>query len=91
MLGTEPYEHEMPVEYEDLLHDVQEALNLYSRLRDDWDGTTGTYLGKNFVGITEIFNLYSVPEEDRKTLFEILGLIDNCRSKILNAKTKKGG
>lgn len=88
MLGTEPKEEEIPVEYEDLLSDVHEALNIYSKLRDDWDGMAGIYLGKNFSGLEQIFNLYAVPEEDRRTLFELLNLIDGIRAKIINSKKK---
>ena len=89
MLGNTPKEEEVPVEYEDLLHDVHEALNIYSKLRDEWDNMAGVYIGKNFQGITEVFNLYSVPEEDRKTLFELLALIDDIRAKMINIKKKQ--
>lgn len=88
MLGTEPKEEEIPVEYEDLLSNVHEALNIYSKLRDEWDGMAGIYLGKNFLGLDQIFNLYAVPDEDRKTLFELLNLIDEIRIKIINSKKK---
>lgn len=90
-LGTEPKEDEIPVEYEDLLADVHEALNIYSKLRDEWDTMNGVYLGKSFVGINDIFHLYGVPEEDRRTVFELINTIDAARAKILNKKkqTKK--
>lgn len=88
MLGTEPDEKEVPVEYEDLHSEIHESLNIYSKLKDDWDSMSGSYLGKNFIGITEIFNIYSVPEEDRRTIFELLNLIDSIRAKMINSKKK---
>lgn len=87
-LGTVPDENEVPVEYEDLLHDVHEALNIYAKLRDEYDSMAGVYLGKNFQGITEIFNLYKVPEEDRCTIYELLNLIDGIRANMINSKKK---
>ena len=46
-LGTEPVEEEIPVEFEDFCLDVQEALSIYQKLRDEWDYMGGNYIGKN--------------------------------------------
>ena len=89
VLGSEPLEEEIPIEYEDLLTDVQYALNIYSKLRDEWDGMNGVYLGKNFTGIIDIFDLYEIPKEDQRLMLDILHTIDACRSKIANAKHKE--
>jgi hypothetical protein len=89
VMGSEPIEEEIPVEYEDLLTDVQDAFNIYSKLRDEWDGMNGVYLGKNFSGIMDIFDLYEISKEDRRLMFDILNTIDNCRSKIINDKQKE--
>ncbi len=86
-LGSEPLDEEIPVEYEDFYMDVQEALGIYSKLRDEWDGMSGTYLGKSYSGILDIFTILEVPEEDRKTMFSLIGIIDTHRSKAL-ADTK---
>ena len=83
MMGSEPIKEEVPVEYDDLLVDVQEALSIYSKLRDEWDTMNGNYLGKSYAGINDIFNILEVPVEDRKTLFNLLGIIDGIRSTIL--------
>lgn len=88
MMNSEPIEEEIPVEYEDLLLDVQEALNIYSKLRDEWDTMNGIYLGKSYTGILDIFELYEIPKEDRRTIFDLLNLIDSHRSKIINEKLK---
>jgi len=89
VMGSDPVEEQIPVEYEDLFVDVQDALNIYSKLRDEWDGMNGVYLGKNFSGIMDIFDLYDVPKEDRRTIFDLLNEIDDCRGKIINDKQKE--
>ena len=83
MLGSQPVQEEIPVEYEDLLVDVQEALSIYAKLRDEWDTMNGNYMGKSYAGISDIFDILEVPTEDRKTLFNLLGVIDGIRSEIL--------
>lgn len=89
MLGNEPIESEIPIDNEDLFRDVQEALNIYSKLRDEWDTMNGNYLGKSYSGILDILDILDVPVEDRKSMFELIGLIDRHRSKaIADAKPK---
>ena len=88
-LGSEPLAEEIPVDYEDFCLDVQEALGIYSKLRDEWDTMNGVYLGKNYVGLVDILELLDVPVEDRRTQFELIGIIDKHRSKaIADAKPK---
>jgi len=88
-LGSEPLDSEIPVEYEDFCLDVQEALGIYQKLRDEWDTMNGVYLGKNYVGLVDILELLEVPVEDRRTQFELIGIIDRHRSKaIADARPK---
>lgn len=82
-LGSEPLESEIPVEYEDLFVDVQEALGIYYKLKDEWDTMNGNYLGKSYAGILDIFTILGVSEEDRKTVFDLIGIIDTHRSKAI--------
>jgi hypothetical protein len=82
-LGNEPIEEEIPIEYDDLFVDVQYALGIYAKLQDQWDGMNGVYLGKNYSGIKDIFEILEVPIEDHKTVFDLIGLIDKHRSKII--------
>lgn len=83
MLNSEPVPEEIPVEYDDLLLDVQEALGIYSKLKDEWDMMNGNYLGKSYSGISDIFDILEVPSEDRKTVFNLIGIIDSIRSAVL--------
>ena len=82
-LDSEPLDSEIPVDYEDFCVDVQEALSIYYKLRDEWDTMNGRYLGKNYSGILDIFNILEVPVEDHKTVFNLLGIIDGHRSRAL--------
>lgn len=89
-LGTEPLDEEIPVEFEDFFIDVQQALGIYQKLRDEWDTMNGNYMGKNYAGLLDILHLLDVPVEDQRTMFELIGIIDNHRSKaISDAKPKK--
>lgn len=88
-LGSEPLEEEIPIEYEDLLLDVQEALDIYNKLRDEWDTMNGNYMGKNYSGIKDIFDILEVPVEDRKTVFNLIGMIDHHRSVAISESKPK--
>lgn len=83
-LGTEPAEDEIPVDYEDFHIDVQEALQIYQKLKDEWDTMNGNYMGKSYAGILDIFTILEVPVEDHKTLFNLIGMIDGHRSKAIS-------
>ena len=88
-LGTEPVDDEIPIDFEDLYIDVQEAMGIYHKLRDEWDTMSGSYLGKNYVGLVDILELLEVPVEDRRTQYELIGIIDAHRSKaIADARPK---
>ena len=80
-LGTEPVESEIPVDADDLPLEVQEILEIYKLLKDEWEPMSGSYLGKNFLGILEIFDIFEVPKSDRKLYLNILYSIDTIRSR----------
>ena len=82
-LGSEPIESEIPIDFSDLHVDVQEAMGVYSGLRDEWDSMSGTYLGKSFAGFGDILDILDVPLEDRKTLYNLIRIIDSHRSKAI--------
>ena len=88
-LKSQPIDSEIPVEHDDLAVEVQEALNIYSKLKDEWDTMNGNYLGKSYVGLIDILNLMEVPKEDRRTVFDLIAIIDKCRSKAIAAKRPK--
>lgn len=81
-LGTDPIKEEIPLELDDLFIEVQEALSIYSVLRDDWDYMNGNYIGKHLDGIIDIFTIYQVPIEEQKLLLNIINIIDRVKIKI---------
>lgn len=83
-LGSEPIEDEIPVEMEDFPPEVQEAIHVYYKLRDEWDTMNGTYLGKSFAGFADILDILEVPFEDRKFLLEWISIMDAARSKAFS-------
>lgn len=88
-MGSEPIEEEIPVEYDDLFVDVQQAMGIYYKLRDEWDTMNGNYLGKSYSGILDIFTILEVPVQDHKTMFDLIGIIDTHRSKAIADKKPK--
>ncbi len=88
-LNSEPIDSEIPVELDDLLIDVQEALGIYNKLRDEWDTMNGGYLGKNYAGITDIFEMLEIPKEDRRTMYDLIGIIDKHRAQVIKDNTPK--
>ncbi len=82
-MGSEPIEDQIPVEYSDLSLDVQAALSIYGKLKDEWDTMNGNYLGKSYAGIIDIFTLLEVPLEDRRIMFDLIGDIDRHRTKAI--------
>lgn len=88
-LGEQPVEANIPVEFDDFIWEVQEAFQIYNILKDEWDGFNGIYLGKNLVGITEIFDISQIGTEDRYTMVLLIKMIDRIRGQELNSKEQK--
>lgn len=89
-LGTEPVDSEIPVEIDDFPQEVQQAIAVYYRLRDEWDTMNGVYLGKSYTGLGEIFDIFEIEREDRKLFLEWISALDAARSKVIEAsKTKR--
>lgn len=88
MLGNEPVESEVPVEFEDFSIEVQQAFNAYRMLRDEWDTMSGTYLGKSLIGIKDILEATEVDPSEHKFIIMLIRMIDNVRSDEINSKKK---
>lgn len=89
-MGSEPKESEIPIEFSDLLLEVQEIFLMYNLLQDQWDYMGGNYIGKNLNYIDKIFQIYGVDTELQRFYLEFLLLIDSLRAKhIQNSKPKK--
>lgn len=89
MLGSEPVESEIPIDYSDFPLTVQQALDIYFKLKDEWDGMNGVYLGKSYAGLGDILDILEVPVQDKRTIFDLITIIDRHRSKaIADSKPK---
>ena len=86
MLGSEPVEEEIPVEYDDFPLIMQEAMNVYGYMQDRWEGMSGIYLGKDKNGILDIFYLLDIAKSDYQIVFRLITLIDAVRLKQINLK-----
>lgn len=91
-LGSEPIEEEIPVEYSDFPAEVQEAIGVYHRLRDEWDTMNGNYMGKSFAGLRDILDILEVDFADRRLVLDWVGVMDATRAQAISdakPKTKK--
>lgn len=88
-MGSEPIEEEIPVEYDDLPMEIQNTLVIYFKLKDEWDTMNGQYMGKNYSGIADIFEILEVPREDWKITFDLIGIIDRHRTNSLRKEKDK--
>lgn len=86
MMGTEPIDSQIPIEFEDFPVEIQQAFNVYRMLRDDWDYMGGNYIGKSFIGITEIMDALEVELVDRKYCITLIRIIDDIRQKEIAKK-----
>ncbi len=89
MLGNEPLESEMPVEFDDFPIELQQAMLVYRMLRDEWEGFNGLYLGKSYLGLTEIFEYSEIEYSDRKLILILIKLIDNVRTEEINKQKQQ--
>lgn len=82
MLGEEPTEEDTPIEFSDLDAILQQSLDIYSSLRDEYDYFSGTYIGKNFSGSLELLSLMDIPKEDYKFYLDLIKVIDSIRKEL---------
>lgn len=73
-LGQEPDPSKMPLTSSDFPEEVQVAFFIFGLLSDRWDGASGTYLGKDWTIIFELFDLYDVT--DRQTILYFMKLYE---------------
>lgn len=89
MMGSEPIESEIPVEYDDLLLEVQQALQIYNNLQDCWDYMGGNYIGKNLSGFKDVLEILEVPVSDYRSIYELIMEIDRIRGQIIQQSKPK--
>ena len=67
-MGEEPDPARMPLDSSEFPEEVQVAFFMFSLLSDNWDGASGSYMGKNWSQCPQLFDLYGI-EDKRNTLF----------------------
>lgn len=88
MMGSEPIESEIPVEFDDFPLEVQQAFNAYRMLRDEWDTMNGNYLGKSLIGVKDVLEATEIEQSEQKFIIMLIRMIDNVRSDEINNKKK---
>ena len=86
VMGSEPIDDEIPVEFDEFPIEVQQAFSVYKMLRDEWDTMSGIYLGKNFIGIKDILEYAEIEQSEQKFIVSLVRIIDAVRSTETNSK-----
>lgn len=89
-LGQEPDPTKMPLDSADFPAEVQVAFFMFSMLSDNWEGMSGTYMGKDWSSIDYMFKLHKI--ENPSIIFYFMKLYENIlvdyRAKEADKKRK---
>ncbi len=77
----------IPVDFSDFLVDTQIAMEIVHTLPDRWDGTSGTYQGKDLTILPFLLELYEVSE--KLTMTQLIITIITESSEITNEKIQQ--
>tara|TARA_Y100000814_G_scaffold275572_1_gene235082 strand:- start:587 stop:883 length:297 start_codon:yes stop_codon:yes gene_type:complete len=58
----------MPLETSAFPEELQLAFFIYGFLSDDWDGMSGNYMGKKWIEVDSLFEIYDI-QDRRETMF----------------------
>jgi len=86
-LGQEPDPDEMPPEISDFPLEIQEAFVIHAMLPDRWDGSSGSYMGKDWSALNDLLNINGV--EDKKTVTFFLKHIEGSNTININGELKR--
>jgi len=86
-LGEEPDPEKMPLDPSDFPVEVQVAFFVFSLLEDNWEGMSGTYMGKTWNNIEYFFNLYEVDEP--RTILYIMKLYESILVSFRSEEAEK--
>ncbi len=74
-MGIEPNEREIPASFDDFPHIVQTSINIHATLPDNWEGFSGTYMGKDYTLLPYLADVvYSV--SNKAQVVQFVTLID---------------
>ena len=86
-MGWEPDENQIPIDPSTLSIEVQQTLVLLNALPDKWEGMGGSWMGKDYSGLSAIMDIYEI--QDRKDVFELLKLAEQELGKFYTQKQKE--
>jgi len=85
-MGWEPKEEELPQDGANLSLECQQALTILNALPDMWEGMNGTWLGKDYSGLSAVMDIYEV--ESRREVFELLKEAESIIGKYYAQQSK---
>lgn len=91
-LGNEPIDEEIPMDFNEFPNVVQEALNIFSILPDNWEGMSGTYMGKDYSILPYLMDEIFCVEDKQQTMQFLLiigNIIMEIRSREQKARQRK--
>ena len=77
----------MPIDDKDFPYEVQLAFFIHSIMPDRWDGSSGSYMGKDWSSLGALLDTHNI--EDKKTVIFFLKNIDILVSNQLNIEIEK--
>ena len=83
-MGLPIDEDEIPLDLEDLSYNSQQAILLFNILPDQIEGMNGVWLGKDYAGLADIMNIYSIDNPR-----EVLDLLQICIRKASKVYAKE--
>lgn len=86
-MGWEVDEDQIPKDPSELPLEAQQALILLNSLPDNFEGMSGTWMGKDYSGLAAIMDIYDI--DDRKTVFELLKVAEIEMSKYYSEKARQ--
>ena len=91
-LGNEPDIKEIPRDFGDFPFEIQEALQIFSILPDNWEGMSGTYMGKDYSILPYLMDkIYAVDNKQQtmKFLLMIGNIVMENRTQQQKARQRK--
>jgi hypothetical protein len=88
-MGIEPVDEDIPLDINDFPALVQTSFIIYDILADVWEGMSGTYCGKNYTIVFELFDIYDIETQQEKLMcMDFLRTMDATRGGIIKDKNK---
>jgi hypothetical protein len=86
-MGWEPDLSKVPKDPSEFSIEVQSALLLFNSLPDNWEGMSGTWMGKDYSGLMDIMDIYEM--ENRRAVFELFKVAEAEAGKYYTQQKKQ--